>query len=315
MQRILVVGGTGFIGCAFVELLAKSDIQFLCLGRTSVKDQKNRYRYIQMDIMSPDYDFSAIREFGPTTVVYLAWHGIPDFSLMRSLENLQMSVRFLDKVLSSCLVKKVIVSGSCWESGFKRGQIQPEQWLASSEFTWAKKTLFDWLLMRKRSGDFTLIWARLFFVFGKGQRSASLIPMLCRSILANGVLPELRSASDRLDYVDVEDVAEVLYLMCKTKCPSGVYNVGRGEAVAVSDIANFLFYLRDDDNARFELKTEEINHGSKVNFWANIEKTRDILGWTPKSTLEEGLRSVFQQQKLSLKNEHSSLQPIDKKHS
>lgn len=300
MQRILVVGGTGFIGSAFIETLTNHKADFLCLGRTGQFGLEREYKYVALDIMSSNYDFNEVKKFDPTVIVYLAWQGIPDFSLNTSLANVEMAVNFFDKVFSYCSVEKVIVSGSCWESGCEIGEVNPDEWSPRNNFTWAKKNLFDWLAMKQKFKNFTLIWARLFFVFGRKQRTESLIPMLCHSIITTGTLPFLKSPTERLDYISVDDVADVLFLMCQTTCPSGIYNVGRGKSFAVNEISDFLLRFNSDGDARFKIVNEKLDGETKVNFWANIDKTMSTFGWRVEHSIESDLKRVFEHYQQSL---------------
>jgi nucleoside-diphosphate-sugar epimerase len=132
-----------------------------------------------------------------------------------------------------------------------------------------------------REAGFDYRWARIFFVYGPGQRSASLIPHL-RDAFSTGVSPSLREPEAVQDFVHVEDVARGLYHLSECDAPSGVFNLGSGRPTSVGEIANRVaaHYGRLSPFAKVEGGT-----GS----WADISLTTAASGWKPEIEIGAGI--------------------------
>ena len=80
--------------------------------------------------------------------------------------------------------KKIIVSGSCWEYGKNQGScVEGFDQLIDSYFSWSKKSLYNFINYSCEKKSISLIWLRIFYVYGPGQKKFSLIPSLTDSIL------------------------------------------------------------------------------------------------------------------------------------
>ena len=147
--------------------------------------------------------------------------------------------------------------------------------------------------MRAKIERFSFHWARLFYVYGKEQRSSSLIPFLCQEIKRKKALPALRSGQDCLDFIHVEDVADALFRLCTRNCPTGVYNIGSGTITKASDIAEFLLSYSTDPKATLKQTPETtIPHDCKA-FWADISGTTKLINWIPRHPLQQSLKRAL----------------------
>lgn len=293
MKRVLITGGTGFIGRATCRVLQLYGLEAGIITRSRLSVSSGFIKIFEGNIKDIGPSLEEISAFNPDCVLHLAWTGIPDFSFQQSLDNLNYSINFFEQILTSCQIKKIVVAGSCWEAGKTRGAVSPKDWGPVDHFTWAKKSLFDWLTMKALNDKFLLHWARLYYVYGSQQRSNSLIPFLCKSIKKTYTLPDLKSGKDCLDYIHVEDVAEALTQLCVKACPSGVYNIGSGKITQVSEIADFLLNYAINNSAKMsEISEPDVPIENKA-FWANIEDTTKLIKWTPKHDLQKSLKIIF----------------------
>lgn len=299
MSRVLVTGGTGFIGQPVCRELIQGGFDVAILTRSYQINRDNKYKFIRSDLNLNPSAIADIVAFNPTEIIHLAWDGIPDFSARKCNENLQKSKFFFQIVLEHCHIEKVVVTGSCLEVSAAKGEVDRHKWQVDQEFTQAKKSLFDWLNSISSEKKFALFWPRLFYVYGQGQRSGSLIPTVCDSLIREGELPQLRSVDDCLDYIHVDDVAKAIRCCLISKSRGGVFNIASGQATCVKEILRYLLNLRfKKNNVAFTPISKCLDSADRC-FWGNIEDSDKFLNWKPSKTLEIGLYELYQSYKNS----------------
>jgi UDP-glucose 4-epimerase len=116
VRRVLVTGGSGFIGTSVVAALAGADDVDLVVS-ADLRDPAERLEavtYTRLDVTDPDAVEALITEHGPTAVVHLAAIVNPDPSMPRELIH-RVDVEGTRNVLEACVrngVGHVVVSSS-----------------------------------------------------------------------------------------------------------------------------------------------------------------------------------------------------------
>ncbi|MFI3120819.1 MAG: NAD(P)-dependent oxidoreductase [Methylococcaceae bacterium] len=236
-MNILITGSTGFIGANLVPLLLAHRHTVTALVRNAERAADmpwaNQVRFIVWDI---GQDIAPVLEKigAPDAVIHLAWAGLPNYKALFHFEqNLPAHYRFL-KALVEQGVGQVLVTGTCFEYGMQNGCLS-EQMPAQPEnsYALAKDTLRRFLQALQQEHNFTLQWARLFYIYGPGQSSNSLLAQLDRA-LNNGEKSFNMSNGEQLrDYLAVEEVARRLLLLLEHSECNGLVNVCSGEPISV----------------------------------------------------------------------------------
>ncbi len=92
-MRILLTGGTGFIGNEVLQILQNKKNKILILTRKSIKNKKN-LEFYKCDFFKPNSYTKKINEFDPNIVVHCLWYGIPDLGKINSNLNYKYSKIF-----------------------------------------------------------------------------------------------------------------------------------------------------------------------------------------------------------------------------
>ena len=131
---------------------------------------------------------------------------------------------------------------------------------------------------------------RIFNVYGPGQNEKFLIPSIIKQIKINKEII-VQSTLPKRDFVYIDDVINA-FILSKKRLPGfNVFNIGSGESFSVKEIVT---YIQNIKNNKFPLiSTEESRINEIPNVIADISNAREKLGWQPKYSLFEGLKSLI----------------------
>jgi nucleoside-diphosphate-sugar epimerase len=238
--------------------------------------------------------FQQIKDFKPEAIVHLAWEKIPDFSFETSLHNVNNQVTFFKHICQLSSIKKIIVAGSCFEYNQSFGEcLESDICTSTNYFNWAKNTVRDFLQFECFQKKINLIWARIFYVYGPGQRSGSLMPVIIKN-LQDGKLPDLRKPFNANDFVYVDDVAEGFSQLLEKEIESGIYNLGSGKSTSVVDVLRMIDkQFNNIETIADQVLTNANQPFKEMDAWANIEKINNSLDWQPSVKMEEGIRKLI----------------------
>jgi nucleoside-diphosphate-sugar epimerase len=287
-MKIFLTGSTGFIGSRLLGKLPSSD-EIYALYRRDPGTLPENIRILQGDLDSPDDLFFRLSEIRPDVCIHLAWEGIPDYGYKQSLRNLEHSSKLMQHLVEECGCKKIIAAGSCWEYNKAFGPCSESDpgSHGGNHFVWAKRSLCDFGLMLASRYKISFFWTRLFYVYGPGQRSGSLIPTIAEALL-KGVPPNIQTPSNANDFVYVDDVADAMIQLVYREVLTGIYNLGTGYSVPVWKVCEILERsLGYEPSCAAQMKA--LNKSVTADFWADTTKSSLFLKWRASTTLEEGI--------------------------
>jgi ADP-L-glycero-D-manno-heptose 6-epimerase len=143
--------------------------------------------------------------------------------------------------------------------------------------------------------DISIVGLRFFNVYGPREFykgiTASMVIQLGHQILDDKA-PRLFEGSNLIerDFIYIEDVIQANIKACKPQ-QSGVYNVGTGNSRSFQEIADILQKELDTN-----LGTDYFSNpydGYQLHTQANISSTRENLGFDPKISLEQGIKTYI----------------------
>ena len=283
-MRVLVTGGRGFLGRRLMRLLAEHDVLSL-VRSVDEAPPTDGVRTVTGDLARDGRWQEEVEHFAPAWCIHLAWEGLPDYSLARCRSNLDANVRLIQTLVKAG-VRRMVVAGSCWEYGRATGAVSesttPVDCGVFAATKHAIRTMLDGV---SRKAGFDYRWARIFFVYGPGQRSSSLIPRLRASAVAGTPL-SLREPNAVQDFVHVDDVARGLVSLAQCDPPAGVYNLGSGQPTSVSQIANLVaaYYGQSPPFALVE---------ARRGCWADLSRTFAVSGWRPEIGISDGVQTTL----------------------
>jgi UDP-glucose 4-epimerase len=116
-----------------------------------------------------------------------------------------------------------------------------------------------------------------------------------RLALDDQAIPIMGDGSILRDFLYVDDLVDVLILAASSKEAYGhLFNVGTGVAVDFRTVAETIVFLTGSGRCEFVPFSEERKKLEPGHYYADIRKIKNMLGWEPQISLEEGLRRTIE---------------------
>jgi dTDP-6-deoxy-L-talose 4-dehydrogenase (NAD+) len=295
-MRILVTGGTGFLGGAFVRAAVAAGHQLAVLSRAKAGDRNGRTlgeAGVQRWVGSLGFPpWRELEKFAPEACVHAAWIATPGVYL-ESPENhdwVRWSADFLTR-LPAWGVRHLTVLGTCIEYQITGQKLLEDVTPLAPVSTYArcKCALHEALVGGGLPTSAPLAWARIFYPYGVGEHPARLASSLLAKF-RRGEPVSLKTPRSTKDYIHADDLAAALLAVVEQGF-AGPVNIGTGEGVTVERVARELGRLM----GRSELIQVPENPPADPLDYVVADATRlRSLGWKPQVTLEAGLRRLVE---------------------
>jgi nucleoside-diphosphate-sugar epimerase len=301
MSRIVVTGGTGFVGANLVRRLLEDGQQphlFVRSQSSSWRIDSVRDRVTMHEVSLGDRASlaSALRTIRPTWIFHLATHGAYSWQT-RAAEMIDTNVVGTANLLQAALeagVEAFVNAGSSSEYGLKdHAPSETEPAEPDTAYGITKAAATAWCVNAARTHGSRIRTLRLYSVFGPFEDPRRLLPSLivhgCR-----GELPRLVDPQTARDFVFVDDVVDAFLLAAQDTAgePGAIYNIGTGVQTTVGgavEIARRLMGIA----AEPEWRSMPARTWDTDTWIADPHKSRTVLGWSARHTFESGLRAMI----------------------
>ncbi len=288
-KKILVTGGSGFIGSALCEYLYKAGAEVHSVSRCLRVSPSGGITWWQLDLADSESVRALFSQLKPDIVFHLASEvvGSRDLDLVLPTfnGNLLSAVNVL--VASSendC--HRIVMAGSLEEPDIQDGAAIP-----SSPYAAAKWASSGYARMFHALYNTPVVLARLFMVYGPGQKDLKkLVPYVILSLLKKES-PQIASGTRLVDWVYVDDVVRgLLHLGIASDVDGGTVDIGSGDMVTTRTIVEMLADIVDVGiQPQFGALSDRPMEQIKV---ANTARTYEQLGWKPEKSLRQGLEAT-----------------------
>lgn len=143
--------------------------------------------------------------------------------------------------------------------------------------------------------DLPVVIIRPFNNYGPRQHVEKLIPRIASSIILNHPVRIHGSGNQSRDWVHALDTAKAIDLALHkpdfASIKGEAINVGTSKAITVNDIAQSILKIMQKENYPIEYISDR--PGQVDCHIAGTEKAKELLGWSPSISLEEGLADTL----------------------
>jgi UDP-glucose 4-epimerase len=290
-MRLLVVGGSGFIGRHVVERGAEQRWHVTTVSLNARKESGRAERTIAVNIADPVALRKALLDTQFDYVVNCG--GYVDHKPFLQGGRAVLDAHFagvmnLAQTVDRASLRAFVNIGSSDEYGSAPApQSESARERAISPYSLAKLASTHFLQMLHRTEQFPSTILRLFLTYGPGQGSQRFLPQIVLGCLDGRPFP-VSSGTQLRDFCFIDDVVDAVFAALVQPAARGeVINVASGKPVSIRAVIDTVRSMV----GRGEPQYGAIAHreGENMELFADITKAQSLLGWTPKIELEPGI--------------------------
>ncbi len=300
-MKILITGGSGFIGSHIVEHYqdTAAEIRVLDNLRTGYRHNLDGLRHTFIEGSITDRELVRKAVDGVDYIFHLAaLVSVPE-SMAKPGECVDINVHGLLNVLeeaSAAGVKKLVFASSAAVYGDNPAVPKLETMIPEPKSPYAITKLDGeyYLGMFQREGKLETAAIRFFNVFGPRQDPkgayAAAVPIFIEKAVRNEDITVYGDGGQTRDFIYVKDIVGALAFAVETPGVTGVFNAGYGGQITINDLANGLIAAAGSSSAvlRAPERAGDVRHSR-----ASSDRLR-AAGWTPRHTLDEGLAATLE---------------------
>ncbi len=315
MKKIIVTGGSGFIGSNLVNFLIKKkyfviNLDKLTYSSNKLNDKirnKTNYKLIKVDINNKNKLIKILKKYKPKAIFNLAAETHVDRSIdgpknfihtnINGTFNLLESLRFLKK--QRIKPKLIHISTDEVYGDIKSGIRSNEDYRyePSSPYSASKASADHLVKSYVRTYKLNAVISNCCNNYGPYQFPEKLIPKIITNIFNNKELPIYAKGRNSREWVHVKDHCVALFKLYLKGKNGESYNIGTGENLKNIDLVKKIIKICKTMKIKIGNKTKikfvKDRPGHDFRYALDNKKIRKFLKWKPKIKLNEGLKNTI----------------------
>jgi len=305
-KRVLVTGGTGFVGTHIVRELLKNgaSVRVTVHARQPGSDLPNvetvctdlmRWEDCKTAIHGVDYVIHAAGAVGAA--------GVRDYQLMEGItKNLTLTANMLQAAWAERVQKIVIFGSSTGYPAYSHPVKEEEMWYDEPHpsylgYGWMRRYFEKLGEYVSRQSKCNVVIIRPSAVYGPGdnfaENTSHVIPALIkRAVQRENPYVVWGSGDEVRDFIHVSDFSRACLLALEKCTHFDPINIGAGKITTIREIVGFILDAvgHKDVPVVFD-STKPVTIPFRM---IDVEKARQVLGFEPQTSLETGIKDTVQ---------------------
>jgi UDP-glucuronate 4-epimerase len=307
MKNILVTGCAGFIGSHLCEYLLKNNYHVIGVDNINsyydtqrkhnnlkILEEYKNFKFYKEDIR----DTQIILNQKPDIVVHLAGMAGVRYSIENPMEYIDVNVKGYVNLLEQAVkvnVKKFLFASSSSVYGenlsipFKETDIIEKQ---KSPYASSKKFMEELSALYNKMYNINILAFRFFTVYGPRGRP-DMAPYKFLSKIKNGTpIDKYGDGKSMRDYTYIDDIVGGIYGGIVNDITGfEIFNLGNSTPVSLN---NFIEKCEKVCGKKAIINQMGMQQGDVEITFADISKSKEMLGYNPITKLDEGLKKSFE---------------------
>lgn len=296
MNKVLVTGGSGFLGRHIIQSLVRRGFEVHAMGRSETGRQDPiGVRWHRADLFDRRRTTEVLQQVRPAGLIHLAW-ATEHRSYWTTPENLDWTAASIDlmRAFRESGGGRVVLAGTSaeydWSSGSaldeRRSPLRP-----SSLYGHCKNALREVVEAWAPAAGLSWAWGRLFNIFGPGENAARLVPRVVRTLIERRELT-LDDCSDVRDFLGVGEAGDAFGALYASDV-SGAINIASGLPVSVRQLVQCIAGEMGREGS-VTFGAPKAPGASSPAVVASVTRLREELGWVPSTTLAQSVHLACQ---------------------
>jgi dTDP-glucose 4,6-dehydratase len=307
-MKILVTGGAGFIGSAFVRLLiAETDFAVVNLDALTYAgnlenliavENSARYRFVHGDICDAALVGDLIAAERPDAIVHFAAESHVDRSILSPepvvKTNFNGTFTMLEAAKRNSVTRFVHVSTDEVYGSLEPPAEADENYPLNPSSPYSASKAGSDLLARSYFVTFKLpvVITRASNNYGPHQFPEKLIPLMIANALEDKPLPVYGDGQQVRDWLYVDDHCRGILAVLRQGRDGEIYNIGGNRSLPNLDVVRQVLSITGKPDSLIQYVKDRPGHDRR--YALSSEKLMRETGWAPVIPFEEGLARTIQ---------------------
>ena len=298
-KKVLITGGGGLLGSHMAEKFIEKGANVTVVDidsegvRKNIETIKEKINFIDWDITNFDDSKKLSRDFN--VIVHLAAVAAPSICEKNPDMAFKINVQGTYNVLRFAgenKLDKFIFSSTAGLYGTYPKYVPIDEnhpiEIQSSVYNVTKRIGEDLCNSFREKHDVPVTILRLFTTFGPRQTTDYFFPTLISQAIKNGKV-ELWNDKPTRDFNFVDNTIDAFIKAAESDFVGGPINIGSGNEIKIGEIAK---KITDQLGAELTFLNKDVV--GPMRLCCDNTKAKEVLGWEPKVTFEEGLEKTIE---------------------
>ena len=307
-MKILVTGGAGFIGSAFIRLLnAETDHQIVNLDKLTYAgnlenlvsvDGSDRYRFVHGDICDSALADRVLDAERPDAIVHFAAESHVDRSILSPEPVIQTNFRgtftLLDAARKHKLGRFVHVSTDEVYGSLATPLEATEEFPLNPSSPYSASKAGSDLMARSYFATYRLpvVITRASNNYGPYQFPEKLVPLMIANALEDGTLPVYGDGMQVRDWLYVDDHCRGILTVLQKGREGEIYNIGGNRSLPNLEVVREVLSLTGKPESLIQYVPDRPGHDRR--YALSSEKLMRETDWQPVTDFETGLARTIE---------------------